>query len=193
MFQFQEIQAWLTECAGVLTADLHEYVEWETPLGLHVTQPYLKKYKKPTINTKDEMLSVDPYLTAHLDRATKPNAMKHKNAFPPNFVHSLDSTHMMLTALYMWNQGMTFASVHDCYWTHACNVEKMNQICREQFVKLHSLPLLEELSESFIQKLGSVDMVKEIDYLKAHRLFLNLPSKGDLDLEKVKESVYFFS
>ena len=30
----------------------------------------------------------------------KPNAMKQKNAFPPNFIHSLDSTHMMLTALY---------------------------------------------------------------------------------------------
>ena len=30
----------------------------------------------------------------------KPNAMKQKNAFPPNFIHSLDSTHMMLTALF---------------------------------------------------------------------------------------------
>jgi hypothetical protein len=30
----------------------------------------------------------------------KPNALKQKNAFPPNFIHSLDSTHMMLTALY---------------------------------------------------------------------------------------------
>jgi DNA-directed RNA polymerase len=26
--------------------------------------------------------------------------MKQKNAFPPNYIHSLDSTHMMLTALY---------------------------------------------------------------------------------------------
>ena len=26
--------------------------------------------------------------------------MKQKNAFPPNFVHSLDSTHMLLTALH---------------------------------------------------------------------------------------------
>ena len=27
------------------------------------------------------------------------NAMKQASAFPPNFVHSLDATHMMLTAL----------------------------------------------------------------------------------------------
>lgn len=30
----------------------------------------------------------------------KPNVMKQKNAFPPNFIHSLDSTHMMLTTIY---------------------------------------------------------------------------------------------
>ena len=30
----------------------------------------------------------------------KPNAMKQRNAFPPNFIHSLDSCHMMLTAIY---------------------------------------------------------------------------------------------
>ena len=30
----------------------------------------------------------------------KPDTMKQKNAFPPNFIHSLDSTHMMLTALH---------------------------------------------------------------------------------------------
>lgn len=29
----------------------------------------------------------------------KPDTVKQKNAFPPNFIHSLDSTHMMMTAL----------------------------------------------------------------------------------------------
>lgn len=29
-----------------------------------------------------------------------PKAMKQKTAFPPNFVHSLDAVHMMLTALH---------------------------------------------------------------------------------------------
>lgn len=34
----------------------------------------------------------------------KPNTLKQKNGFPPNFIHSLDSSHMMLTALhcYRW-------------------------------------------------------------------------------------------
>jgi DNA-directed RNA polymerase len=29
---------------------------------------------------------------------TKVNVMKQRSAFPPNFVHSLDSTHMLMTA-----------------------------------------------------------------------------------------------
>ena len=35
----------------------------------------------------------------------KPNTMRQRNGFPPNFVHSLDSSHMMLTSLYLWSQG----------------------------------------------------------------------------------------
>lgn len=27
-------------------------------------------------------------------------------------------------------QGLTFVSVHDCYWTHACSVDMMNQVTR---------------------------------------------------------------
>lgn len=54
--------------------------------------------------------------------------MKQRNAFPPNFIHSLDSSHMMLTALFCQRQGTTFASIHDCFWTHPCTVDKMNKV-----------------------------------------------------------------
>ena len=30
----------------------------------------------------------------------KPNVRKQCNGFPPNYIHSLDATHMMLTAIY---------------------------------------------------------------------------------------------
>lgn len=54
------------------------------------------------------------------------NKLKQKSAFPPNFVHSLDSTHMMYTAERCMKLGLTFVAVHDSYWTHAGTVEKMN-------------------------------------------------------------------
>lgn len=67
---------------------------------------------------------------------SKPNVTKQRNAFPPNFIHSLDSTHMMLTALHCLRYGLTFASVHDCYWTHACDVEIMNKVYMNFDVKV---------------------------------------------------------
>lgn len=37
---------------------------------------------------------------------------RQKSAFPPNFVHSLDSTHMMMTALACQKAGLTFAGMY---------------------------------------------------------------------------------
>jgi hypothetical protein len=38
------------------------------------------------------------------------------------------------------------AGVHDSFWTHAADVEKMNQILRETFVELYKQPILEDVS-----------------------------------------------
>lgn len=42
--------------------------------------------------------SAHPHARTH----RKPNILKQKNGFPPNFIHSLDSSHMMLTALHCY-------------------------------------------------------------------------------------------
>lgn len=63
--------------------------------------------------------------------------MKQKNAFPPNFIHSLDSSHMMLTSLNCERAGITFVSVHDCYWTHASTVHLMNKVNIQHYQFTH--------------------------------------------------------
>lgn len=134
----KEIQDWLTNCAKLIASTGGQNVEWITPLGLPVVQPYNqdKSANKRSLTTSVKM-----------DLFSKPNVVKQKNAFPPNFIHSLDSSHMMLTSLHCERAGFTFMSVHDCYWTHACTVPDMNRICREQFVALHNQPILEDLSK----------------------------------------------
>ncbi len=32
---------------------------------------------------------------------------------------------------YIFIRGITFAAVHDSYWTHACHVDKLNELLRE--------------------------------------------------------------
>nr|XP_020487707.1 DNA-directed RNA polymerase, mitochondrial [Labrus bergylta] len=188
----REIQDWLTESARLISKSGHT-VEWVTPLGLPVIQPYHR--------TRNQVLkSTMQHINLQISHDTKerPDTVKQKNAFPPNFIHSLDSTHMMLTALHCYSAGLTFVSVHDCFWTHALTVDTMNKICREQFVSLHSQPILQELSTFLLQKYcsGLSIEAKKKKYQEYRRLILLLakvPQTGDFDLQQVKESTYFFS
>lgn len=42
----REIQDWFTECARIISSICCENVEWITPLGLPIIQPYTKKLNK---------------------------------------------------------------------------------------------------------------------------------------------------
>ena len=195
----QAIQAWFTKCATMISDDFRKSVEWVTPLGLYVEQPYYKntnaQYLQQEVNSLKKMKSNIPISYKALSKIyVKPNTMKQKNGFPPNFVHSLDSTHMMLTSLYLWSNGCTFASVHDCYWTHAPDVDVMNEICRQQFINLHKQPILDDLSSHFLKVYLDKDLpIGDTVMNKANMLFSDVPAKGKLDLDVVKDSIYFFS
>ncbi|KFQ39060.1 hypothetical protein N332_09746, partial [Mesitornis unicolor] len=170
----RDIQNWLTESAKLI-AQSGRTVEWVTPLGLPIVQPYYRS-------------------TSTVVSVWKPDTVKQKNAFPPNFIHSLDSTHMMLTALHCLRQGLTFVSVHDCYWTHALSVDVMNQICRQQFVALHSEKILQDLSEFMLEKYCSPGReTRALWQKKLMEQLSSVPKTGELNLHRVMDSTYFFS
>ncbi|KAJ6506127.1 hypothetical protein DFH09DRAFT_1101455 [Mycena vulgaris] len=73
------------------------------------------------------------------------NSLKQSSVFPPNFIHNLDATYMTLTAIECRVQGLTFASVHDSYRTHACSIDKMSEIIRHTSIELHSSDVLKKL------------------------------------------------
>ncbi|XP_058185833.1 DNA-directed RNA polymerase 3, chloroplastic isoform X2 [Rhododendron vialii] len=165
------IMSWLGDCAKVI-ASQNQPVRWTTPLGLPVVQPYFKT-KQHSVTTTLQTLSLKR-------DGTSVQIRKQKTAFPPNFVHSLDGSHMMMTAVACRDAGLHFAGVHDSFWTHACDVDKMNRILRQKFVELYSIPILENLLTSF---------QKEYPELT----FPSLPDRGDFDLQEVIDSPYFFN
>ncbi|KAK6174925.1 hypothetical protein SNE40_013482 [Patella caerulea] len=179
------IQEWLRTSARALAMESNQPVEWVTPLGLPIVQPYHKK----SIQQQHGVQVLD-----NSNKHEKPNIQKQMNAFPPNFIHSLDSTHMMLTSLYCLRKGITYVSVHDCYWTHATDVPVMNKICREQFVNLHNQPILEDLSNYLIKTFlidRSTSCPDTMNRLK--EVLMNVPERGNFDLSNVLDSTYFFS
>lgn len=121
-------------------------VIWTSPVGLPIVQPY-RKTKKSQISTALQTVFLrDPKANAEV------SAQKQSSAFPPNFIHSLDATHMLLTALECRDAGLTFASVHDSYWTHACDVETMSELIRDTFIRLHSQDILPRLRDEFLER-----------------------------------------
>ncbi|XP_054329543.2 DNA-directed RNA polymerase, mitochondrial [Pongo pygmaeus] len=181
------IQHWLTESARLIS-HTGFVVEWVTPLGVPVIQPYRLESKVKQIGGGIQSITY----THNGDNSRKPNTRKQKNGFPPNFIHSLDSSHMMLTALHCYRKGLTFVSVHDCYWTHAADVSVMNQVCREQFVRLHSEPILQDLSRFLVKRFCS-EPQKILEGSQLKETLQAVPKPGAFDLERVKHSTYFFS
>ncbi|KAF9078309.1 hypothetical protein BDP27DRAFT_1378803 [Rhodocollybia butyracea] len=116
-------------------------VVWTTPLGLPIVQPYRKPKRKQIVTSMQTVFISDP------NSPSEVNTMKQATAFPPNFIHSLDATHMMLTALQCRTDGITFAAVHDSYWTHACQIDEMSGIIRDTFIALHSSDVLRKLDD----------------------------------------------
>ena len=151
---------------------------WTTPLGFQICQPYLDPGVKYTKTCLQNSVTIPATPTSD----TPVDEGRQTSAFPPNFIHSLDATHMFMTAIACFNyphartvqdakskdndhhhhrmmteeqqqkeegteEGkVTFASVHDCFWTHASTVDTMNRILREQFVELYTKPILRDLA-----------------------------------------------
>jgi DNA-directed RNA polymerase len=80
------------------------------------------------------------------------NARGQRTAFPANFIHSLDATHMIMSAIACKEHGLDFAAAYDSFWTHACDIDTMNKVLCEQFIKLHKQPLMENLRNEFIER-----------------------------------------
>ncbi len=167
------IMDWLRGCAQAV-ADTGQPVRWTTPLGFPVTQPY-RKYRTRLVLTR----LIDMRLICE-DESVPIAAKRHIDGFAPNFVHSIDATHMMMTAVACRDAGITFAGVHDSDWTHAATVDPMARILREQFITLHSRPIL-------------ADLAAELRRLNPDAVIPDPPPAGTYDLSSIIDSPYFFS
>ncbi|EFN51901.1 hypothetical protein CHLNCDRAFT_27382 [Chlorella variabilis] len=164
---------WLSECARLIAKEGHS-VMWHTPLGLPVVQPYRRKDRQHVRTLLQRLVLVENNDDLPIMK------QRQRTAFPPNYIHSIDSSHMMLTAIACQQEGIDFAGVHDSFWTHAGTVERMNELLREKFIELHQQPLLEQLLEEFKRLYPTVD-------------FPPIPPKGTLDLDQLRQAAYFFS
>lgn len=153
-----EIQEWLRLSAQIITRSVHidallgdiqdpmTSVIWTSPLDLPIVQPYRKEVRRQIYTNLQTVFLSDPADAAEV------NPKKQSSAFPPNFIHSLDATHMLMSAVKCKEEGIMFAAVHDSYWTHASDTDSMNVILRDAFIELHTRDLMADLASEFSRR-----------------------------------------
>lgn len=167
-----DIMDWLRTCAQAATKT-GEAVQWTTPLGFPVVQPY-RNYRSKAIQTILQNISA-----VFEDGKVPISVARQIRSFSPNFVHSLDASHMLMTASSCHRSGLTFAAVHDAYYSHSADMDKLSKILRTQFVKLHTPPLMDLLVADLRGRYKGVE-------------FPDPPPRGEFDLAQVMDSRYFF-
>lgn len=135
---------------------LKQAVAWTSPIGLPIMQPYRQLHGSRVRTSLAQISILDPHKPGEI------NSRKQATAFPPNYVHSLDATHMFYTAMSMKKEGLAFASVHDSFWTHAADVSAMGRIIREEFARLHNGgEVLKNLREELVARYsGQVSLIR---------------------------------
>ena len=128
---------------GDETFSFRQSVIWTSPLKMPVVQPYREQAGEEVVTNLQKISLRNPTVADPVDKR------KQLQAFPPNFIHSLDATHMILSALQCKKQGLTFTAVHDSFWTHAADVETMNRTLRDTFITMHSEDIIGRLGAEF--------------------------------------------
>lgn len=167
----REAMDWLQKAAVYLVRNGHDDISWVTPSGFPAMQAY-RKLNIHRINTR--LLGGTKIRLAQ--ESDEPCVKSHKNGIAPNFIHSMDASHMHLTVLAASRCGIDgLAMVHDDFGCHAADAPELFRIIREVFVEIYE----------------SYDPLE--DFARRYPELTSPPAKGSLDIHSVLESDYFFS
>lgn len=170
---------WLQSAARALSK--HQVpIVWTTPAGLPARQQYLKRKSRKLNLTVGEK-----YVQVILSEDTPDiDGKAQANGIAPNYVHSLDAAAMQLTVVKAAKYGLRdFSMIHDSYGTHAAHAQTLAESLREVFVEMFEG---RDLLEEFEQELRDCVPGEEVD-------LPDRPPMGDLDVQALLESPYFFA
>lgn len=169
----KEAMDWLRKSAGLIMKEGAEYISYLTPTGYRVVQVY---DKFDTIQVQAHIGKKVRLRINDLAKCDGPDKMRHRNALPPNFIHSIDSSHMAFVSVDMNKQvgeGVFMHFIHDDFGVLPKHAPALAKSIREQFVHMHSNYSLDSFKE-------------EYPFLP------DTPVKGNLDINCVLDSVNFF-
>jgi DNA-directed RNA polymerase len=162
------VMNWIQESAARIMRDGRESLRWTTPSGFVVDQ----RANRPTTERVATQLLGSGKLRSSVYSGPGPIDLdKHKACTAPNLVHSLDASLLHFT-FSEWEPPFTV--IHDCAMARSCDVEAMGKALRLHFAEMYKGDVLK-------------DWAQQVGALIPDGLI-----KGDLDIDLVNQSDYFF-
>ncbi|QGH73773.1 DNA directed RNA polymerase [Vibrio phage vB_VhaP_VH-5] len=143
-------------------------LRWLTPLGVPVVN-----WAEGSVSKRIIIRSMGVSAITFSTDTGEYNTRIAANGIVPNFVHSMDGTHLCMTLL---GFNGNILPIHDSLATHPSDVSTMHEVLRETFVELYSNLTIEK----FLEDNG----INIEDYTP--------PEQGTLTLEDVLESRFMF-
>ena len=158
-------------------AKRNEALEWTTPTGFIVYQRIMAT----------EMLRVRTHLMGETRMSLQVETdivdeAAMQGAAAPNFVHSYDASHLILTVCALVDAGVkSIAVIHDSFGTHADNTLILRFALKSQMVYMYVSgnalqSLLDENEERMLVETG-----------------IKVPEQGDFDINEIMDSEYCFA
>ena len=134
------VMGWLQECVKIiLTEHPTRDIVWYPPSGLRVIQRYKKRKVKRLATVHGKVMY--KCSIGKEERGVEPNTNSRKSVsgIAPNFIHSLDSSHLMLTVIgaNKFDGLQDFSLIHDSFGTHSSSVEVLSKRLRTEFVEMY--------------------------------------------------------
>lgn len=169
---------WLQEIAKLI-CDNSRVVTWITPNGLPVQQNYMVEEQK-TVQLRFNGARVRFYSqeeTGNID------ARAQRNGISPNFIHSMDATHLQRVVLAEYQKGnRNFAMIHDSFGTDIAHAGELYKTIRQEFIGLYK-------DQNHLQNF--LDSVKYL--IPDDAEIPEIPKFGTLDIDLIAKSDFCFA
>jgi len=148
-------------------------VSWKTPSGFPVvSEKWVMKQRQVNLPFTNKTI-----MAVYHEKTDIPAIHEIMSGISPNYVHSMDASHMSLVINRLNEQGITsFGAIHDSFSVHAEDVEELLHVTKECFVEMYDGNVFERMRSNMVD-----DKFDEKE-----------PAIGKLDLAGVMESDYFF-
>lgn len=165
-------------------------LKWTSPAGL----PCINRYHENTTEVidlwcYDKGVKLRTQVTVATGYEAPIAKDKAAAGIAPNFVHSHDAAHLLLTVAAAAEEGIgDIATVHDSFGCLPSRATRFNQIIREQFLKMYTdRDVLTELLESARSDMTAANQWRLDEAIQA------MPAKGSLDLKEILNATYAFA